>query len=33
MWKFDIIFSIFIGLKNQFIEYWETDFEKNKNWF
>lgn len=28
MWKFDIIFSIFIGLKNQFIEYWENWFWK-----
>lgn len=28
MWKFDIIFSIFIGLKNQFIEDWENWFWK-----
>lgn len=34
MWKFDIIFSIFIGLKNQFIEDWENWlWKKNKNWF
>lgn len=33
MWKFDIIFLIFIGLKDQFIEDWENCFEKNKNWF
>lgn len=30
MWKFDIIFSIFIGLKNQFIEDWENWFWKKK---
>lgn len=30
MWKFDIIFSIFIGLKNQFIEDWEKLILKKK---
>lgn len=28
MWKFDIIFLIFIGLKDQFIEDWENWFWK-----
>lgn len=33
MWKFDIIFSIFIGLKINLLKIEKTDFEKNKNWF
>lgn len=31
MWKFDIIFSIFIDLKINLLKIEKTDFEKNKN--